>query len=206
MSFILGLTGSIGMGKSTTAGFFRALGVPVHDADRAVHELYRGAAVTAIDTAFPGTSEDGVINRKMLADRVFSDPSALKRLESIIHPLVREAEKAFLTKAKAQGTPLVVLDVPLLFETDGQNRCDAVIVVTASADLQKQRVLSRPGMSEERFNAIVSKQMPDAEKRRRAHVVIDTGSGIEAAARDVAAIVRMCAGRPGRLMMRGTGG
>ena len=205
MSFILGLTGSIGMGKSTTAGLFRAFGVPVYDADRVVHELYRGAAVTAIDTSFPGTSEGGVINRKKLADQVFSDPSALKHLESIIHPLVREAEKGFLTKAKVQAAPLVVLDVPLLFETGGQDRCDAVVVVTASDDLQKQRVLSRPGMSEERFNAIVSKQMPDAEKRRRAHVVINTSWGVEAAARDVAAIIRMCTGRPGRLMMSGTG-
>lgn len=195
--WVLGLTGSIGMGKSATARMFRALGVPVHDADASVHALYRGAAVGPVEAAFPGVARDGVIDRVALGARVLGDAEAMKRLEAIVHPLVREAETAFLTKARESGAGLAVLDIPLLFETGGDRRVDAVAVVSASKDVQRERVLAREGMTDEKFATILAKQMPDAEKRRRAHFVIDTGRGFAAAAHQVEGIVRALSG-PGR--------
>jgi dephospho-CoA kinase len=198
MSFILGLTGSIGMGKSTTARFFREEGVPVHDADALVHELYRTEAVPLIEAAFPGTAINGAIDRNLLGARVLGDATAMKRLEALVHPLVRAAENRFRAKAATDRAPLVVLDVPLLFETGGNARCDAVLVVTADAMTQKKRVLAREGMTEARFAAILARQMPDAEKRRRAHFVVDTGHGLGPAKDSVRAIIRALAGRTGK--------
>ncbi|MDI4665128.1 dephospho-CoA kinase [Xanthobacter autotrophicus] len=195
--WILGLTGSIGMGKSATARLFRAMGVPVHDADAAVHALYRGTAVAPVEAAFPGVTRDGAIDRAELGARVLADPQAMGRLEAIVHPLVRAEEEAFLAKAGSAGARLVVLDIPLLFETGGCARVDAVAVVSAPKAVQRARVLERPGMTEAKFEAIVEKQLPDAEKRRRAHFVIDTGRGFPAAAHQVAGIVRALSG-PGR--------
>jgi dephospho-CoA kinase len=192
----LGLTGSIGMGKSTTAQMFAAQGIPCHDADAMVHHLYAGRAAPLIEEAFPGTVVDGKVDRSLLSPMVLGNPEAMKRLEGIVHPLVREEESAFLCKARNAGSRAVVLDIPLLFETGGERRVDAAIVVTANADIQRQRVLARPGMTEDRFNAILSKQMPDAEKRRRSHFMIDTGLGLASARRSVAAIFRAVAGHP----------
>lgn len=190
----LGLTGSIGMGKSTTADFFRAAGVPVHDADATVHGLYRGPAVAPIEAAFPGTTRDGAVDRPTLAARVLGDEAAVKRLEAIVHPLVRDAEIAFLAAAGAAGRPIVVLDIPLLFETGAEARVDAVVTVTAPADVQRARVLARPGMSAEKFEQIRARQLPDAEKRRRSHFLVDTSRGLEAARRQVADVIRALRG------------
>jgi dephospho-CoA kinase len=197
--FVFGLTGSIGMGKSTTAALFREAAVAVHDADAAVHRLYAGAAAARIEDAFPGTTADGVVDRVALSRRVLGDAAALERLEAIVHPLVREAEKAFLDRARTTGARCAALDVPLLLETGGDARCDAVIVVSAPPAIQRTRVLARAEMTEEKLQAILAKQMPDAEKRRRAHVVIETGRGFEAARRQVADVLRAFAGRPGRM-------
>jgi dephospho-CoA kinase len=185
---ILGLTGSIGMGKSTAASALRQMGVPVHDADAGVHKLmnHGGAAVGFIEAAFPGTALNGAIDRKELGRRVYADPDEMERLESILHPMVREQERIFLRTARARGHPIVVLDIPLLYETGGEKRCDAVIVVTAPKFLQDQRVLRRPGMTRQRLNEILAKQMPDAEKRARADFVVQTGNG-KRAARDALA-------------------
>lgn len=198
MTFLLGLTGSIGMGKSTTSAMFRAAGVPVHDADAAVHRLYAGAAVPAIEAAFPGTSADGAVDRAKLAAVVLGRPEALARLEAIIHPLVRAEEQAFLARCRSAGAAVAVLDVPLLLETGGEARCDAVVVVTAPSAVQRERVLARPGMSPEKFAAILGRQMPDAQKRRRAHFLVDTSRGLVAASRQVRSILNAVAGRPGR--------
>lgn len=198
MTFVLGLTGSIGMGKSATAAMFRARGVPVHDADAAVHALYRGPAVAPIEAAFPGTTGDGGVDRGRLRAAVLSSGAALERLEAIVHPLVRREEEAFLAEARARRDRLVVLDIPLLFETGGAGRLDAVLVVTAPAGTQRARVLARPGMDPDIFAAILAKQMPDAEKRARAHFLVDTSGGFPRAEADVSAIVRALAGRPGR--------
>jgi dephospho-CoA kinase len=178
---VLGLTGSIGMGKSTTAAMFADLGIPVHDADAAVHRLYSGRAAPLIEVTFPGTSRDGAVDRAELGRRVMGDVAALTQLEKIVHPLVREEEEAFLSNARENGNGLVVLDIPLLFETGGDARVDYTLTVTAPADIQRDRVLSRPGMTQERFAALLSKQMPDAEKRRRADFIIDTSLGMECA-------------------------
>ena len=186
---ILGLTGSIGMGKSTTAGMFAAFGVPVNDADAVVHDLYRGKAVPLVGAAFPDAIVDGVVDRNRLSASVLGNPAALKRLESIVHPLVREAEMEFLARHRAAGTPLVVLDIPLLFEVGAEGRVDKIAVVTAPPEQQRARVLARPGMSEEKFEAILAKQVPDAEKRARADFVIDTGQGLEPARQAVAHII-----------------
>lgn len=191
---VLGLTGSIGMGKSTTARMFAEEGVPVHDADATVHALYAGEAAPLIKAVFPGTVTDGRVDRTELGKRVLGDPEAMKRLEAIVHPLVRSAETAFLDRARADGAPLVLLDIPLLFETGGQERVDHVVVVTAPAEMQRERVMARPGMTEERFDAILAKQTPDAEKRRRADFIIDTAHGIEAARQKVRDIVRVIGG------------
>ncbi|MFL4987455.1 MAG: dephospho-CoA kinase [Microvirga sp.] len=205
MTFVLGLTGSIGMGKSATAAMFRALGVPVHDADAVVHALYRGAAAPLIAKAFPGTVADGVVDRSALGKEVLGQPERLKELEAIVHPLVRAERDAFLTAAVAARAPVAVIDIPLLFETGGERDCDAVLVVTASREVQRARVLARPGMTEEKFAVIAAKQMPDAEKRQKAHFLVDTGRGFAAAERQVGDILRALAGRPGGVLARTAG-
>ncbi|HET7804490.1 MAG TPA: dephospho-CoA kinase [Pseudolabrys sp.] len=179
--FVLGLTGSLGMGKSTTAGFFAELGIPVHDADAAVHRLYRGEAAPLIEAAFPGTMVNGEVDREKLAKRVLDDPAAIKKLEGIVHPLVRAAEEHFLAEAERNDARVAVLDIPLLFETGGDRRCDAVVVVSAPEDVQRARIFERSGMTAQKFAAISANQMPDAEKRKRADFVVDTSKGFDAA-------------------------
>ena len=196
--FILGLTGSLGMGKSTTARFFAEEDVPVHDADAVVHRLYDGEAAPAIEAAFPGTTAGGKVDRDKLAARVLGDGAALKRLEAIVHPLVQEAERRLLAEAETRGEKVVVLDIPLLFETGGEKRVDAVVVVSAPPDVQRARVLERPGMTADKLDAILAKQMPDDEKRRRADFVVDTSRGFEAARADVRAILDAIATMPRR--------
>ncbi|TGP22164.1 MULTISPECIES: dephospho-CoA kinase [unclassified Mesorhizobium] len=191
---VLGLTGSIGMGKSTTAKMFTDAGVPVHDSDETVHRLYAGKAAPLVEAAFPGTTKAGVVDRARLAEKVLGDPAALKTLEAIIHPLVRADADAFLGLHRAAGAPIVVLDIPLLFETGGRGRVDKVVVVTAPAEVQRARVLERPGMSEEKFAAILAKQVPDAEKRRQADFIVDTGQGFDAARAAVKAIIAELSG------------
>ena len=197
MTFVLGLTGSIGMGKSATAMMFREAGVPVYDADAAVHALYRGLAVPLVEAAFPGTTRDGVVDREKLGAAVLGNAEAMRQLERIVHPLLRNAQRSFLEKAVSRPYPVVVLDIPLLFETGGEARCDAVVVVSTPPAVQKARVLARPGMTEEKFNLIHVKQMPDADKRRRAHFVIDTSRGFDAArlqVKDVLRAIAPCSG------------
>jgi dephospho-CoA kinase len=195
---VLGLTGSIGMGKSTVEGFFAESGVPVHDADAAVHRLYAGDAAPLIEAAFPDTTQDGTVDRARLASRVIGDPAALRRLEAIVHPLVRRAEEQFLAQAEAAGAPVVVLNIPLLFETGGDTRCDAVVVVSAPAETQRARVMSRPAMTEEKFAGLLGKQMPDAEKRRRADFVVDTGQDFDSTRAQVRSILLKAANLPRR--------
>lgn len=190
---VLGLTGSIGMGKSTTAKMFAEEGVPVHDADATVHALYAGKAAPLIGREFPGTVRGGEVDRSELGKRVVGDAAAMKRLEAIVHPLVREAEIAFLDRARAENRPLAVLDIPLLFETGGEQRVDHVVVVTAPAEVQRERVMARPGMTGERFEGLLARQMPDAEKRRRADFLIDTSLGMEAARAKVRDIIGVLA-------------
>ena len=197
MTFVLGLTGSIGMGKSTTADLFRRLGVPVHDADATVHRLYRGRAAPLIEKAFPGTVANGAVDRARLGAAVLDNPERMKALEAVVHPLVREEEDNFL-KRVADLSPVAVLDIPLLFETGGERRCDAVLVVTAPSSVQRDRVLARPGMTEEKFSAILAKQMRDEDKRARAHFLVDTGRGFASAEAQVRSILACLAGRPGR--------
>ncbi len=193
--FRLGLTGSIGMGKSTTAALFRERGVPVHDADAAVHEIYRHEGVAAVEAAFPGVAVEGVIDRARLRPRVLGDAAAMARLEAIVHPLVRAREARFLEDAARQGAAVAVLDIPLLFETGAQGRVDAVAVVSAPEAVQRERVLARPGMTAETLAAILAKQMPDAEKRRRADFIIDTGRGLAIARAQVAELLETLAAR-----------
>ena len=197
MTFVLGLTGSIGMGKSATAALFRRLGVPVHDADATVHRLYRGRAAPLIEKAFPGTVADGVVDRARLGAAVLDNPERMKALEAIVHPLVHEEEETFLRTISALS-PLAVLDIPLLFETGGDKRCDATLVVTAPPPVQRERVLARPGMTEEKFHAILAKQMRDGDKRARAHFLVDTSRGFASAEAQVQSILACLAGRPGR--------
>ena len=196
--FILGLTGSLGMGKSTTARLFAEEGVPVHDADAVVHRLYEGEAAAAIEAAFPGTTADGKVDREELAARVLGDRVALKRLEAIVHPLVQQAEQRLLAEAEARGEKVAVLDIPLLFETGGEERVDAVVVVSAPPEVQRSRALERPGMTVDKLDTILAKQMPDAEKRRRADFVVDTSRGLEAARAQVRAILKAIATMPKR--------
>lgn len=186
---VLGLTGSIGMGKSTTAEMFRERGIPVFDSDAAVHRLYAGALAGAIEAAFPGTTRDGTVDRALLRERVLGDKAAMARLEGLVHPAVRAETAAFLGRARMAGHRLAVLDIPLLFETGRDREVDAVVVVTADPDVQRQRVLARPGMTEETLAAILARQLPDADKRRRADHVIDTGLGLDHARGAVAAII-----------------
>ncbi len=188
---VVGLTGSIGMGKSTTAAMFAEAGAPVYDADAEVRRLYAagGPAAAPIEAAFPGVTRDGAVDRARLGDRVLGDPAALARLNAIVHPLMGEARAAFFAEAKAAGADIVVLDIPLLFETGGERNVDAVVVVTAPAAMQRERVLARPGMSEAKLDAILAAQMADEEKRARAHYVVDTGAGMEAARTQVLGIL-----------------
>ncbi|MGA9138265.1 MAG: dephospho-CoA kinase [Methylovirgula sp.] len=191
--FVLGLTGSIGMGKSTTAAMFRAAEIKVHDSDAAVHALYRGAAAPLVEAAFPGTLRDRAVDRTALAARVIGDPAAMARLESLIHPLVRADRNAFLAAARAAGEDIVVLDIPLLFETGAESEVDAVLLVTASEAVQNARIAARPGMTEATRDAILARQMPDPEKRRRADFLIDTSAGIEDTERQVGELLHKIA-------------
>ncbi|SEB59740.1 dephospho-CoA kinase [Nitratireductor aquibiodomus] len=189
MTIVLGLTGSIGMGKSTTGRMFMDAGVPVHDSDAAVHRLYSGAAAPLIAARFPGTVTDGTVDRARLAEAVLGKPEAFRALEEIVHPLVRQDADVFVAEHRKKGTPIVVLDIPLLFETGGEDRVDRIVVVTAPVEEQRKRVLSRPGMTEEKFAGILARQVPDAEKRRGADFIIDTGKGMEAARKAVRAVI-----------------
>jgi len=186
---VIGLTGSIGMGKSTTAEMFAQEGIPVNDADQVVHDLYHGEAVDPIAEAFPNAVRDGVVDRQELSRQLSAAPEKFKLLESIVHPLVRKREAEFLDKHKSAGAALVVLDIPLLFETGGEKRVDFVVVVSCDPQVQRQRVLARPGMTEEKLSMILARQVPDAEKRARADFVIDTGAGLETARSSVREII-----------------
>ncbi len=176
---VLGLTGSIGMGKSTTAKLFAEAGVPVYDADATVHMIYEGEAVPAIEAAFPGTTADGKVDRQRLSAQVLHDPAAMQRLEQIVHPMLRAHHEKFLADAERSGAAVAVVDIPLLFETGGEKRVDAVLVVSATPELQRERILARDNMTDERLDAILSRQLPDAEKRRRADFVVDTSHGLD---------------------------
>jgi dephospho-CoA kinase len=176
---ILGLTGSIGMGKSTTAKLFAEAGVPVYDADASVHGLYEGEAAPAIEAAFPGTTVDGKVDRNKLSARVVHDPVAIKRLEQIVHPMLGASRQKFLDDAEKSGAVVAVVDVPLLFETGGEKRVDAVVVVTTTPEVQRQRILTRDNMTNEKLDAILARQLPDAEKRQRADFVVDTSHGLD---------------------------
>jgi len=196
--FVLCLTGSLGMGKSTAARFFAAAGVPVHDADAAVHALYEGEAVPLIERAFPGSTANGKVDRSRLAAMVLDDSAALSRLEAIVHPMVFAERERFLAEARARGAPVVLLDVPLLFETGADCHCDAVVVVSAPADIQRQRAFERPGMTEDKFAAILRKQMPDAEKRRRADFILDSSQSYDHTRAQIGDILRRVARMPRR--------
>jgi dephospho-CoA kinase len=176
---ILGLTGSIGMGKSTTAKLFAEAGVPVYDADATVHSLYEGEAVPAIEAAFPGTTAGGRVDRIKLSARVVQDPAAMKQLEGIVHPMLGASRQKFLGDAEQSGAAVAVVDVPLLFETGGEKRVDAVVVVTTTPEIQRERILLRDNMTAEKLDAILARQLPDAEKRRRADFVVDTSHGLD---------------------------
>ncbi|MBR0898556.1 dephospho-CoA kinase [Bradyrhizobium tropiciagri] len=192
---IVGLTGSIGMGKSTTAKLFMEAGVPVYDADAAVHQLYEGEAAPAIEAAFPGTTTGGKVDRAKLSARVVHDPAAMKQLEQIVHPMLGASRQKFFADAEVASNPIVILDIPLLFETGGEKRVDAVVVVTTSPELQRERVLARGTMDAAKLDAIIAKQMPDAEKRKRADFIVDTSHGLDpvrARIRDILAeVVKM---------------
>jgi dephospho-CoA kinase len=190
---ILGLTGSAAMGKSTVAEMFAALGVPVFDADRTVHALYRGAAAALVEAAFPGTTAGGTVDRDALRARVLGNEAAMSRLEAIIHPLVKSEKQRFIDKAAMAGRRVVLLDIPLLFETGAESEVDAVIVVTTSEANQHARMLRRPGMTEARLTAMLARQLPDAEKRRRAHFVIDTSGTFDDTRAEVKGLLRAVA-------------
>jgi dephospho-CoA kinase len=191
--FVLCLTGSLGMGKSRTATFFAEAGVPVHDSDAVVHALYEGQAVPVIEGAFPGATSGGKVDRAKLAAMVLGDDAALARLEALVHPMVSASRDKFLAEAQARGAPVVVLDIPLLFETGAQRSCDAVVVVSAPPEVQRRRVFERLGMTDEKFAALLAKQMPDAEKRRRADFVVDSSQSFDHARAQVRDILRVVA-------------
>jgi dephospho-CoA kinase len=193
---VIGLTGSIGMGKSTTARFFAEAGVPVHDADLTVHRLYAGTAASMIETEFPGVTNSEGVDRNKLGKRVIDEPEALRRLEAIIHPLVRREELRFLDEAERAGASVAVLDIPLLFEIGAERYVDAVVVATAPAEMQRARAFERADMTEEKFQALLAKQLPDADKRRRADFVVDTSEGFDSARRQVHAILRAASTLP----------
>lgn len=197
MVLVLGLTGSAAMGKSTVDRMFAEAGVPVFDADAVVHTLYRGDAVAAVEAAFPGTTAGGAVDRDRLRERVIGNEAAMAQLEAIIHPLVAAEEKGFRARMAAAGYRIVLIDIPLLFETGSESRADVVIVVSAPAALQRERMLKRPGMTEARMAAMLARQLPDAEKRRRAHFVIDTAGALAETRAQVAALLRAVAGRGG---------
>jgi dephospho-CoA kinase len=176
---VLGLTGSIGMGKSTTAKLFAEAGVPVYDADATVHKIYEGEAAPAIEAAFPGTTVDGKVDRARLSAKVVHDPAAIRKLEQIVHPMLKAYHQKFLDEAERSGAPVAVVDVPLLFETGGEKRVDAVVVVTTSPEKQQMRILARGTMTEEALEALLARQMPDQEKRKRADFVVDTSHGLD---------------------------
>ncbi|GAB4229054.1 MAG: dephospho-CoA kinase [Methyloligellaceae bacterium] len=199
---ILGLTGSIGMGKSTVADHLRERGVPVLDADAVVHDLYRGAAAARIGEAFPGTVREGTVDREALSRALVGHPERLAELEAIVHPLVREAERDFLLRAERAGAPIAVLEIPLLFETGGDALVDATLVVSAPPAVQRERVLARPGMSEAKFTRLVANQMPDEEKRARADFVVDTSRAKEETFAQVDAIMESLRGRQGSAIER----
>jgi dephospho-CoA kinase len=186
---ILGLTGSIGMGKSTTAKLFEEAGVPVYDADAMVHKLYEGEAAPAVEAAFPGTTSDGKVDRAKLSARVVEDPAAMQQLERIVHPMLGVSRKRFFEDAEASQAPVVVLDIPLLFETGGEKRVDAVVVVTTTPEIQRERVLARGTMDSARLDAIIARQTPDAEKRKRADFVVDTSEGLDPVRTQIAHIL-----------------
>ena len=194
---ILGLTGSIAMGKSTTAQMFRDLGVPVNDADEVVHQLYSGEAVAPVEAAFPGSTRDGKVDRAELSRQLMQTPERLRELEAIVHPLVRGREQEFLAESRAANAPFVVLDIPLLFETGAEKRVDRVVVVTCSAELQRQRALKRPGMTEEKLAMILARQVPDSEKRKRADYIIDTSDSFDVTRAQVKAVVDQLAASNG---------
>jgi dephospho-CoA kinase len=195
---ILGLTGSIGMGKSTTAKLFAEAGVPVYDADAAVHMLYDGEAVPAIEAAFPGTTANGKVDRNKLSARVVHDPAAMKRLEQVVHPMLGASRQKFLQHAERSGAPVAVVDVPLLFETGGEKRVDAVVVVTTTPEIQRERILARHNMTIEKLDAILSRQLPDAEKRKRADFVVDTSHGLDSVRARIRDILDQAAKMPQR--------
>jgi dephospho-CoA kinase len=186
---ILGLTGSIGMGKSTTAKLFAEAGVPVYDADAAVHKIYEGEAAPAIEAAFPGTTVGGKVDRAKLSARVVHDPAAIKQLEQIVHPMLGASRQKFLDDAERSGAPVVVMDIPLLFETGGEKRVDAVVVVSTDATTQRERILARGTMTNEALDAILARQLPDAEKRKRADFVVDTSHGLDPVRRCISDIL-----------------
>ena len=192
---VIGLTGSIGMGKTTTAKLFAAEGIPVLDSDAVVHDLYSADAVPMIEAAFPGTTISGTVDRLELGNILRENPANFRKLEAIVHPLVRERQEAFLRKAREENQNFAVLDIPLLFETGAETRVDKIVVVSCAPEIQRQRVLSRPGMTEEKLELILARQMPDAEKCRRADFIIDSGNGVEAARDQVREILqRLSAG------------
>lgn len=186
---IVGLTGSIGMGKSTTAQMFREEGVAVHDFDAAVHAIYRGPQSQSIERAFPGSTSDGVVDRAKLAAMTLGRPAEIARLELIVHPLVQQLRRAFLAAERERGAAISLVDIPLLYETGAEKEVDKVVVVTASPEIQRERVLARPGMTEAKFGAILARQLPDLQKRRRADFVVHTDRGMEAAREEVRAII-----------------
>lgn len=195
---IIGLTGSIGMGKSTTAKLFAEAGVPVYDADATVHKVYEGEAAPAIEAAFPGTTVNGKVDRPKLSARVVHDPEAIRQLEAIVHPMLRSYHQKFIREAETSGAPVVVMDVPLLFETGGDKRVDAVVVVTTSPQLQRERILARGTMTSEALDSILARQMPDSEKRRRADFVVDTSHGLDPVRAQIRDILDQVAKMPQR--------
>lgn len=195
---VLGLTGSIGMGKSTTAKLFAEAGVPVYDADATVHKIYENEAVPAIEAAFPGTTLGGKVDRALLSAKVVHDPAAMKRLEGIVHPMLRAHHQQFLDDAESSGAPVAVVDVPLLFEIGGEKRVDAVVVVTTSPEVQRERILARDNMTPEKLDAILARQMPDAEKRKRADFVVDTSNGLDPVRLQIREILEAAAKMPRR--------
>jgi dephospho-CoA kinase len=195
---ILGLTGSIGMGKSTTAKLFVEAGVPVYDADAMVHRLYEGEAAPAIEAAFPGTTANGKVDRQKLSARVVHDPAAIKQLERIVHPMLGASRQKFFSDAERSGAPVAVVDVPLLFETGGDKRVDAVVVVTTSPENQRERILARGTMSNEALDAILARQLPDAEKRQRADFLVDTSHGLDPVRAQIRDILREVVKMPQR--------
>jgi len=195
---ILGLTGSIGMGKSTTAKLFAEAGVPVYDADATVHRLYEGEAAPAIEAAFPGTTVNGKVDRARLSARVVHDPAAMKRLEGIVHPMLGASRKRFLDDAERSGAPVAVVDVPLLYETGGEKRVDAVVVVTTTPENQRERIMARGTMTNEALDSILARQLPDAEKRNRADFVVDTSHGLDPVRAQIRDILDQAAKMPQR--------